>query len=93
MEVICLQDEAFYALIEKVVAHLKDEQQTPTKDRWIDGHEAMRMLRITSTTSLQKYRDEGKIRYSQPSRKIIIYDRHSIEEFIENNAKNTFNHG
>ncbi len=90
MEVICLQDEAFYALIEKVVARLKEEQSDKAKDRWIDGHEAMKMLRISSTTTLQKYRDEGKIRFSQPSRRIIVYDRYSIEEYLEKNARETF---
>lgn len=89
MNVICLESEAFYRLIDDVVERLvdsKDQQQ----DQWISDEEAMQMLRITSRTTLQKYRDEGSIRFSQPSRKVILYDRESILKFIEKHAKDTF---
>lgn len=90
MKVICLEEEAFYALIEEVVKRLKEEPATKkSRKRWIDGQEVMRILQIRTTT-LQKYRDEGKIRFSQPSRKVIIYDRYSIEAFIEKNVKEPF---
>ena len=89
MEVICLQEEAFYSLFDKVVEHLN----TKTKDKprtWIDGEEAMSLLNISSKTTLQKLRDEGKIRFSQPQPRIILYDRTSINEYIEQHARNTF---
>ncbi len=50
----------------------------------------MGLLRITSKTTLKKWRQEGKIRYSQPEKKIILYDRFSIMAFIEKHAKDTF---
>ena len=86
MEVICLEDEAFYALVESVVKRIKD-QQGIKEDRWISTQEAMIKLRIKSKTTLQKLRDEGKIRYSQPEKKIILYDSDSIQEFVEKNTK------
>jgi len=86
MEVICLEDEAFYALVESVVRRIK-EQQSIKEDRWISTEEAMIKLRIKSKTTLQKLRDEGKIRYSQPEKKIILYDSDSIQEFLEKNTK------
>ncbi|MFM1998478.1 MAG: hypothetical protein RL204_425 [Bacteroidota bacterium] len=89
MEVICLEDKAFYALIEQVVSRLKTENAN-LPARWITGEEAMALLQIKSTTTLQKLRDEGKIRFSQPEKKIILYDRESINEFIEKNVRNTF---
>ena len=89
LNVICLESEVFYALVEKVVSRLQDQQSTPS-EKWIDDEEAMGMLHISSKTTLQKYRDEGLIRYSQPSRKVILYDRNSILEFIESKAKDTF---
>ena len=89
MQVVCLQEEAFYALFDKVVEHVKaNRKESP--DRWIDGEEAMRELRIKSTTTLQKLRDEGKIRFSQPQKKIILYDRNSIVEYIEQHVRETF---
>lgn len=89
MEVVVLDKEAFYALFRKVVEHLEaDRKDTP--DKWIDGAEAMSILKIKSTTTLQKLRDGGKIRFSQPQKKIILYDRDSIMEFIEKHARETF---
>lgn len=89
MQVVCLQEEAFYALFDKVVEHI----ETKRKDKplkWIDGEEAMLLLNIKSTTTLQKLRDEGKIRFSQPQKKIILYDRDSINVYIEMYARETF---
>lgn len=89
LEVICLESEAFYALVDEVVERLKDKHSTPL-DKWIDDEEAMRLLRVSSKTTMQRYRDEGLIRFTQPSRKIILYDRDSIMEFLEKNSKDTF---
>lgn len=89
MQVICLEDEAFFSLVEQVVARLKD-LHGPREDKWISDEEAMRMLRIKSKTTLQQYRDQGKVRFSQPQKKIILYDRESILKFLEDNARNTF---
>ncbi|SFF09219.1 helix-turn-helix domain-containing protein [Spirosoma endophyticum] len=89
MQVICLQDEAFYALIEQVVFRLK-EKNASKQDKWISDDQAMQFLNVKSKTTLQKLRDEGKIRFSQPQKKIILYDRDSIEAYLEQNARNTF---
>jgi hypothetical protein len=55
MEVICLEDSAFYALVEQVYNRLEKERDAPD-DKWISGKEAMQKLRITSKTALQKLR-------------------------------------
>ena len=89
MKVVCLQEEAFYALFDKVVEHIEAKRKDePAK--WIDGDEAMFLLKIKSTTTLRKLRDEGKIRFSQPQKKIILYDRLSINDYIEEHARETF---
>ncbi len=89
MEVVCLQEEAFYALFDKVIEHL-EEKLKDKPEKWIDGEEAMFNLKIKSTGTLQKLRDEGSIRFSQPTKKIILYDRDSINEYIEKHARETF---
>ena len=89
MEVICLQDQAFYALIEEVVKQVK-EKNGIKEDKWISAEEAMQKLRISSKTTLQKLRDEGKIRFSQPEKKIILYDVASLYEYLEKHVKETF---
>lgn len=89
MEVICLQDQAFYELIEQVVKRVK-ENNGIKEDKWISPEEAMQKLRISSKTTLQKLRDEGKIRFSQPEKKLILYDIDSINTYLEKHVKETF---
>lgn len=89
MQVICLEEQAFYTLLEEVVARLKADQQTPSF-KWLGQAEAMQLLNIKSKTTLQKMRDEGKIRFSQPEKRIILYDRDSINSYLEQHAKETF---
>lgn len=89
MQVICLEDAAFYDLVDKVFAYVH-EKHSAKPERWISGEEVMKMLRISSKTTLQKLRDEVKIRFSQPEKKIILYDVNSIHEYLDKHAKNTF---
>lgn len=89
MDVICLESEALYLLVDKVVDRIRD-RKPPPKDKWILPDIAMQQLGIKSKTTLQKLRDEGKIRFSQPQKKIILYDRESIEAYLEAHAKDTF---
>ncbi|MBX2826544.1 MAG: helix-turn-helix domain-containing protein [Flavobacteriaceae bacterium] len=89
MEVICLQDEAFYELIEEVVDRLKEKFQV-TEDKWLTPERTMELLNIKSKTTLQNLRDQGKITFTQPQRKIILYDYDSIMKYLENNTNRSF---
>lgn len=89
MQVICLEEAAFYALVEEVVARINGQSENKT-DKWVTDVEAMKLLNIKSKTTLQELRDKSKIRFSQPNRKNILYDRDSIMEYHEKNAKKLF---
>ena len=89
MKVILIDEDAFFELFDRVLEHVNDKLDQKEK-KWFSPKEAMKELGISSPTTLQRYRDEGKIRYSQPSRKIILYDPISIQEFLESKSKNTF---
>lgn len=89
MQVICLEDEAFYLLIDNVVERIQENLSTK-EDKWLSPEEAMKRLKVRSKTTLQRYRDEGRIRYSQPDKRTILYDSDSLNEFLEKHAKNTF---
>ncbi len=89
MKVILIEEEAFFELIERVILRMSAKLNAKKK-KWLTPQEAMEELGISSTTTLQRYRDEGKIKYSQPSRKIIRYDPVSIQEYLESKTKNTF---
>lgn len=91
MEVICFEDRAFFAMIDKLEAYIDTKKPKAAQgDKWISGTEAMNMLRIKSKTTLQKLRDEGKIRFTQPEKKIVLYDRQSIEDYLEDFTYETF---
>ena len=89
MNVITIEETAFYTLLDQVINKVGGKYPK-AQDKWISGEEAMNILRITSKTTLQKYRDQGKIRFSQPEKKHILYDRDSIEDFLNRNSKDTF---
>lgn len=89
MKVICLQEEAFYLLIDEVISRLK-ETRGEKPDKWINDQQAMQLMNIKSKTTMQRLRDEGKIRFSQPQKKNILYDRESILVYLEQHVKEIF---
>ena len=89
LNIICLESDAFYALVEEIKVGIRQEQSI-TNDKWLSPQEAMDLLKISSRSTLQKLRDEGKLRFTQPSQKMILYDRDSILSLLENNAKEPF---
>ena len=88
-QIIQIEKEDFYSLIEEVVNRIREKNDV-RHDKWVDASKAMSLLQVSSRTTLQRFRNEGLIKYSQPTKKIILYDRDSIEQFIEDNAKETF---
>lgn len=80
--VVCLESETFYKLLDTVIQRFKPAESLPG-DKWISGPEAMRMMRIKRKAALQKMRDEGNIRFTQPEKKIILYDAGSIRAYLE----------
>lgn len=89
MKVICLEEEAFYLLIDEVTARLAGKRDEKS-EKWINDEQAMQLMNIKSKTTMQKLRDEGKIRFSQPQKKNILYDRDSIMLYLDQHAKEIF---
>ena len=52
MEVICIQDEAFYQLVEEVVDRIKEKNKI-ANDKWVSPERAMEVLNIKSKSTLQ----------------------------------------
>jgi len=76
--------EEFRLSIIEVITELKEEKI------WITAHETMKMLSIKSPTTLQSLRDNGKIEFSQPLKKLILYRKNSILEYLEKHSHKTF---
>ena len=90
MEVICLEEKAFYELVETVVERLTGYSNSEDDWKWVSDEKAMQLLNIKSKTTLQELRDNGDIRFAQPRKKVILYDRDSLNEYLEKHAKDTF---
>ena len=88
-QIISLQSDAFQKLVDTVVEYVKEKHLTK-EDVWITGDEAMRLLNISSKTTLQVLRDTGKLKYSQPMHKVLLYNKESIISYIEKHAQETF---
>ena len=69
---------------------LVDQVVPKEPDKWILEEEAMKMMGIKSKSHLWKLRTEGCITYTQPSRKILLYDRDSILAYLDSHIKKSF---
>jgi hypothetical protein len=88
MEVICLEDVALEKLIRAVVSSVKDERKI-SQPKWIAPQNAMELLNCKKS-SLQTLRMEGRITYTQPTKKIILYNYESIMKYLDGSAKEAF---
>ena len=95
MEVITIEKEAFKQIIDKLQSleerfiKLKVDAQTPLSDRWLDNQDILLLLKISKRT-LQTYRDERKIPFSQVGNK-IYYKASDVEKFLKKNYINLKN--
>lgn len=85
MEVITIQTEAFQKIIENIleIRQLVSAKvnQNPLTDNWLDISEVCRLLKVSKRT-LQNYRDNGSLPYSQISGK-IYFRAADIQEYLE----------
>jgi len=88
VKVICLESEALYKLVDDVVERMMEQREE--KPQWLTHDEAMEVLRVTSKSTLQKLRDEGHVRYTQPMRKLVLYDRQSLLDYLDKHAQEPF---
>lgn len=95
MNVITIESDAFRQIMDKMQSledkfiELKMEADSPLSERWLDNPDVMMLLKISKRT-LQSYRDEEKIPYSQVGNK-IYYRASDIEKFLKKNYRKVRN--
>jgi len=87
---IMISEGNLWELIEKVIVQMEKLQGKEHKEVWMDSDETKKLLGIKSDTTLFNLRSQGLIEYSQPSRKVILYKRDSILEYLEKHSRKTF---
>lgn len=80
-----MDEEVYYDLKEGLLKRIKTLNHVE-HDPWITDEEAMKLLKISSQTTLKKFADQRKIRVSRITEKIVLYYRQSILDFLEENA-------
>jgi excisionase family DNA binding protein len=93
MEVITIQTDAFKQIIDSI-ADIKQivvgkGQQTPLSETWLDIQETCQLLKISKRT-LQSYRDNGILPFSQIGGK-IYFRAADIEEHLKKHYIKAFN--
>lgn len=86
--IIALSKEDLKELIQELVTQIREQKPNATF-RWIDAEEAQKRLGI-KRTALYELRAKGAITYSQPNRKVILYDSESIDQYLLLHRKNSF---
>ena len=82
MEVITLQSEAFHKIMKKVedIQRQLNAKEKQPKEIWIDNEDLSKMLKVTKRT-IQNYRDNGIISFSQVGSK-LYYRLSDVEEML-----------
>ena len=92
MEVITIQSDAFQQLmsrlesLENYFKHIARQQ--PMSDVWLDIEETCKLLKVSKRT-LQSYRDEGILSFSQVGGK-IYFSASVLEEHLKNHTRKAF---
>ena len=93
MQVITITTDAYTQLIDKIEAIAANmspkPKENPLTETWLDTLEVCQILKISKRT-LQSYRDNGVLPFSQVSGK-IYFKASDIEHHLENHYKPSFN--
>lgn len=93
MEAIIIQKCEFDKIIDKldsiVVELNKHKDVNPISEKWLTNKEVCELLGVSPRT-LQRYRDEGRIAFSQIGA-TIRYKASDVEQFLRSNYNPMFN--
>jgi len=92
MEVLTIQSDAFQQLmsrLESLETYFKHiARQQPMSEIWLDIEETCKLLKVSKRT-LQSYRDEGILSFSQVGGK-IYFSSSIIEEHLRSHTRKAF---
>ncbi len=95
MNVITIESKAFEEIMVKLdnleskFKVLKADAENVLSERWLDNQDLVILLKISIRT-LQSYRDEGLISYSQIGNK-IYYKASDVDKFLKDNYRKIAN--
>ena len=78
-----LKEELRLIMTETISEYKKDKI-------WITAQATMDLMAIKSPTTLASLRNTGKIEFTQPMKKLILYKKSSVLEYLEKHARRTW---
>ncbi|HBS88112.1 MAG: DNA-binding protein [Bacteroidetes bacterium GWF2_38_335] len=97
MDVITIETVAFTQIMAKLQSleekfiELKEQASCPLNEKWLDNQDVMLLLKLSKRT-LQSYRDEKKIPFSQIGAK-IYYRASDFDKLLKKNYQKTITNG
>jgi hypothetical protein len=88
-KVIKIQSEALEQLACRLVELVQEKYGIPN-EQWVSEAEVCSIIGIKSKTTLMKLRQTGQLRYSQPYKRVIVYDKKSVFAFLAKHIRETF---
>ena len=88
MEIVVISKQAYENLMKKLISIEKQLEKSVYSNQWLTNEKAMEILNVGRTT-LQEYRNQGKIAFSQVGAK-IYYQRKDIDEFLQKHRQRSF---
>ncbi len=86
----CLSDELMEKTMSRALDSIAPKYAGQDKILFLTIAETMEMLRITSPTTMQKIRNEGKLPFFKVSSKLIIYKKSDVLEYMETTKQSKF---
>ncbi len=87
MRTLILSDEeTFFKLLEKFYQQLKSKEEV---EEFLSEQETMKLLNITSKSTLFRYRSTG-LGFYQIGKRVILYKKSEVIEFIEQHKVSGF---
>lgn len=89
-EIITIRSEALLEIVRQAIAFVQENGLADSEDKWVSAERAKEILHISSNSYLCYLRSHGLIEYSQPAKKLIVYNRLSLLEYLENSKQSKF---
>lgn len=86
----CFDNDQAVKLIDRLIDYEVPKYRDKYKNEFITTVMAMELMKVSSPTTFQKLRNEGKISYYQLTPKIILYSKTEIYEYMQSKKVNKF---
>jgi len=83
---IVLESDAYRKLIDDVMEIALEVSKNLKSNDWINEDAAKELLGVSSKSTLQRFRDEDRIKFSMVTPKNIQYSRKSILNYLESKS-------